>query len=77
MNDFISQIKDSLSSIVVTVGAPIGGGVIGILSFFEKITPLLTVVSLVTGIVLGIMSYCLKRRKTLKEIEEIEHHEQD
>ena len=77
MDEFISQVKNTLSSIFVTVGAPIGGSLIGILSFFERITPLLTVFSLLTGIVLGIMSYCLKRRKILKEIEEIEEHEKD
>jgi hypothetical protein len=69
MDEILSQIKSTISSIYVTVGAPIGGSLIGILSFFEKITPLLTVVSLLTGIILGILSFRLKRRKILKELE--------
>ncbi len=56
-------LKDFLSKTVVTIGAPTSGGGIGILSFFESINPALVTLSLVTGIVLGILSYRLKLKK--------------
>ena len=70
MQNAIEQAKEFLSKTAVSVGAPTTGGAIGIISFFEKITPVLTVISLVTGMVLGILSYRLKLRKERRERDE-------
>ena len=58
------QAKNVLSKTAIAVGAPSAGGIVGIISFFEKITPVLTVISLVTGLVLGILSYRLKLKES-------------
>lgn len=57
----IDQAKQTLQNTAVTIGAPITGGAIGIF-LRDSIIPLLTVISLLTGIVLGILSYRLKRK---------------
>lgn len=67
---FAEQAKTLLSKTAVTVGAPSAGGFVGILSFFEKITPALTVVSLLTGIVLGVLSYRLKLKESKRHEQE-------
>ncbi|WP_372650997.1 hypothetical protein [Draconibacterium sp.] len=56
----IDQAKNTLQNTAVAIGAPITGSAIGI--FFREIIPVLTVASLITGIVLGILSYRLKRK---------------
>lgn len=56
-----NQVKSVLSNTAVTIGAPITGGAIGI--FLRDIIPILTVASLLTGIVLGILSYRLKLKE--------------
>ena len=63
----VQQAKDVISKTSVAVGAPTTGGIVGIISFFEKITPILTVISLLTGIVLGILSYRLKLKKSKQD----------
>ena len=69
MQQLIAIAEKLLSKTSVAVGAPTTGGIVGIISFFEKITPVLTVVSLLTGIVLGILSYRLKLKKAQHEKE--------
>nr|WP_319266075.1 hypothetical protein [uncultured Draconibacterium sp.] len=56
----VDQAKNALQNTAVTIGAPITGSAIGIV--FREIIPVLTVISLLTGIVLGILSYRLKRK---------------
>lgn len=58
------QGKNILSKTAVAIGAPATGAGIGILSFFEKIIPVLTVLSLIIGIILGILSYRLKSKQS-------------
>lgn len=53
----MTWIKDFFSKTIVTVGAPAGGG---ILAFLEQSIPVLAVISIITGMVLGILSYRLK-----------------
>ena len=72
MNDTISSVQKALSHTVVTVGAPVTGGGIGIISLLENMVPLLTVISLITGLVLGCLSYRLKRRLYKKQLEQLE-----
>ncbi len=67
MQHLILIIKENLSKTAVAVGGPTTGGLIGIASFFEKITPILTVTSILTGIILGILSYRLKVKKIKQE----------
>lgn len=62
----VQHFKEFLSKTIVTVGAPIAGSGLGLISFLEKCIPVLTVVSLITGIVLGILSYRLKVKKRKK-----------
>lgn len=64
MENLGEYFKTFLSRTAVTIGAPATGSIVGIVSFFEKITPILTVISLITGIVLGILSYRLKLKNT-------------
>ncbi len=70
MQQTVKQAKDLLSKTAVSVGAPVTGGMVGIVSFFEQIIPALTVVSLCTGIVLGILSYRLKLKNSRKDEED-------
>lgn len=62
------KLKDTISHTAFTVGAPLTGGSIGILSFFEKITPALTVLSLIVGMILGIWSFILKMKLIKKQL---------
>jgi len=62
----VEKIKDTLAHTAVTVGAPVSAGGIGIVSLCEKIAPVLTVISLLTGIILGILSFMLKRRTLMR-----------
>ncbi len=75
MHQILLQVKEVLSKTAVGVGAPTGGASVGILSFFEQITPVLTVLSLLIGIAIGILSYRLKLQKDRREREEwIQNH---
>jgi len=73
----IDKAKELLSHTTVTVGAPVTGGGIGIISLFESIVPVLTVLSIVTGITLGILSYRLKRKVIMKQLEQLEKNGKD
>ncbi len=76
MHQILLQVKEALSKTAVAVGAPTAGGTVGIVSFFEQITPPLTVLSLIIGIVLGILSYRLKLQKDKRERDEQERRSQ-
>jgi len=67
MNEKIQQFFSHTS---VAVGAPLTGGSVGIISFFENMVPILTILSLLLGMALGIMSYCLKRKLILKQLKD-------
>ncbi len=58
----VDKLKETISHTTITVGAPFAGGGIGIIGLCEKIAPVLTVISLLIGITLGILSYLLKRK---------------
>ena len=62
----MTWIKDFFSKTIITGGAPIGGGII---AFFEQSIPILAVISIITGIVLGILSYRLKVKKYKRDEE--------
>ncbi len=49
--------------------APVSGGGIGVLTWAVKMAPIISIIAAVIGIVLGIMSYRLKRKQSLLEIE--------
>lgn len=71
MNDtLISKAQDVISHPAVAVGAPTTGGAVGIVAMCEQLAPVLTVVSIMVGITLGILSYRLKRKLILKQLEE-------
>lgn len=76
MSEFLEQcasalephIKNLLSKSVVTIGAPATGTGMGfIYAFFDKAIPVLTVISLITGIVLGILSYRLRVKESKRK----------
>ncbi|MFV0267961.1 MAG: hypothetical protein ACK5HT_12585 [Draconibacterium sp.] len=67
MQQIILQAKEVLSKTAVGVGAPTGAAMVGVMSFFEQMIPVLTVASLLTGIVIGILSYRLKAQKDRRE----------
>jgi len=48
--------------------APAGGGGVGFLSVIAEWTPLISVASILIGLVLGIVSFCLKRQVQKLEI---------
>jgi len=70
-NNMIDRLKDTISHTAVTVGAPISGAGIGIVGICEKIAPVLTVVSLLIGIVLGIISFNMKRKLIRRQLRRI------
>lgn len=72
----IERLKDTLASSSVHIGAPLAGGGFGIIAICEKIAPVLTVLSLITGIVIGILSCIWKRKLINKQIDEINQHKQ-
>jgi len=61
-NAMIEKVKDAISHTAITIGAPIGAGGFSIISLCEKIQPVLTVISLLLGMGLGIASFYLKHR---------------
>lgn len=67
----IDKAQDTISRTIITVGAPLTGGGIGIIGICEKMAPVLTVISILIGIVLGIISFYLKRKLIKKEIEKL------
>lgn len=70
MNEKLQQFFSHTS---VAVGAPLTGGSIGIISFLENLIPVLTILSILLGMALGIMSYCLKRKLIMKQLKEKEN----
>lgn len=68
----VEKLKDSIAHTAITVGAPLTGGGIGIVSIFEKITPVLTVISLLVGMVLGIWSFILKKKLIKQQLRDKE-----
>jgi len=74
MKDCIEQLERAFSSTTVAAGAPITGGGIGIISIIEGFVPLLTIISLIIGITIGIMSYQLKRKLINRQLRDIEEH---
>lgn len=69
----IERLKDTLASSSVHIGAPLGAGGFGIIAICEKIAPVLTVLSLLIGIILGIISFALKRKLIKKQLKRIDH----
>jgi hypothetical protein len=72
----VEKVKDTIAHTAITVGAPITGGGIGIVGICEKIAPVLTVISLLFGMALGVMSFILKRRLLNKQISELNRHQE-
>jgi hypothetical protein len=74
MKDCVYHFERLFSSTTVAVGAPVTGGGIGIVSIIEGFVPLLTIISLIIGITIGIMSYRLKRKLINRQLRDIEEH---
>lgn len=66
----IDKIKDAFTHTSVTVGAPVSAGLVGLIDICRQLAPVLTVISLITGIILGIMSYRLKKKLVQKKVSE-------
>lgn len=49
--------------------APLSGGGIGIWAWIERLAPVISIIAAVTGIILGVLSYSLKRRQQRVEEE--------
>lgn len=49
--------------------APVSGGGVGIFAWAVKLAPLISIIAALIGITLGIMSYRLKRKQALMEME--------
>ncbi len=49
--------------------APVGGGGIGVITWAIKWAPIISIVAALTGIILGILSYRLKKKQAQLEIE--------
>lgn len=56
----VQYLKDFLVKTIVGVGAPTG---VGMIAIFEKSIPILTVLSLIVGMFVGIISVILKIKK--------------
>lgn len=66
--DMIEKAKEAFTHPGVTVGAPLSGSLVGFIEICRQMAPVLTVISLLVGIVLGIMSYRLKKKLADKKI---------
>lgn len=71
MTLFFEQAQKFIASTFVTIGSPILGASVGVVSFYEKIIPPLTILSLVVGIVLGILSYKLKLKQSKNKTDKL------
>lgn len=49
--------------------APVSEGGVGILAWAVELAPLISIFAAITGVVLGVMSYRLKRKQTRMEME--------
>ncbi len=58
--------------------APVGGGGVGVIAWAIKLAPIISIIAALTGIILGIMSYRLKKKMASMEIEyysaKVEHY---
>ncbi len=49
--------------------APISGGGVGIFAWAVKLAPLISIIAAIIGIVLGVLSYRLKRKQAQMEMD--------